>query len=80
MCGERALRHHARGDGIPRARKGDEKRIALRIYFVPVIFLKGGAQEFALCGKEPRIVLAQSLQVSRRTFNVRKKKRDRAGG
>ncbi len=76
---DRALCVRRRADGIAGARERDEERIALRVQLAPAEFGERRAQQLALVGQHPGVLVAQLLEQLRRAFDIAEQKSDGAG-
>ena len=80
MVAQPALRVDCRCDGFPRTGKREEERVALRVDLGPGARTERVADDPAVLACDLGEVVAQFLQKTRRSLDVREDERDRAVG
>ena len=77
---ERSLRLRGRGDRVTGPREDGEEGVALGADLVAVPRREGRSQDGALVGQECGVLVAESMQVRGRAFDVGEEERDRPFG
>ena len=79
MGGQCSLRVGGAGDGLLRAGKRGEERVALGVDLVTMPPLEQRSQQVPLILEDLGVLAAQSIQEARRPLDVGEQERDRAG-
>jgi hypothetical protein len=77
VCCERPLCRYRAGDRFVRPRKGIEEGVALRVDFTTAVLRECGAEQASVFGQGFWIALAEDLEETRGSLDVRTKEADR---